>query len=288
MLTSMTAYGEGSSGGGTPVVKASIKTLNHRYLDINIHGLDNYPCLELDCRQLIQGAFARGRVEARISFERTDAMPIACDTELAKSYYKTLSQLAEELQLPERPSIGHLIGLAGVLRPVELPESVLQPALEVALQGAIAAAQAERRREGQALRTELERCLLALQDEVRAIETLTPQLLRDYHEKLCQRVRELSDEVVLDQGRLEVEVALIAERADITEELTRLLIHLQAARQALDALEPTGRTLDFLAQEMNREVNTMGSKARDREIARRTITMKALIDQLREQVRNIE
>jgi uncharacterized protein (TIGR00255 family) len=288
MLMSMTAYGEGSSAENPPLVKASVKTLNHRYLDVSMRGLENYPHLELHCRQLIQTSFARGRVEVDISFERTAEAPITCDIQLAKSYYHVLNQLADELQLLDQPSLTHLINLEGVLRPVELPEMVVQPAVEAALNAAISAARAERQREGQALRAELERCLAALEDETKAVEAYRPQVLKEYHEKLRQRVQELSEGVVLDAGRLEAEVALIAERADITEELSRLRIHLQAARQALDAPEPTGRTLDFLAQELNREVNTLGAKARDGEIARRTITMKSLIDQLREQVRNIE
>jgi len=288
MLMSMTAYGEGSGTGSSPLVKAWIKTLNHRYLDITIRGLENYPQLELHCRQLVQTAFARGRVEVNISCERVDGAPITCDTQLAKDYYQILSRLADELQLLDQPSLGHLINLEGVLRPAELPEMVLQPGVEAALAAAIASVRTERQREGQALRAELERCLAAVEVEVKAIEAYKPQALKDYQEKLRQRVSELAEGVTLDPGRLEAEVALIAERADITEELSRLLIHLQAARQALEAAEPTGRTLDFLAQEMNREVNTLGAKARDGEIARRTITMKSLIDQLREQVRNIE
>ena len=289
MLSSMTAYGEGHSMAVTPAVNIWVKTLNHRYLELSIRGLESYPGLELYCRQLVKRSFARGRVEVNIGFERSAGASISCDTELAKGYYQVLEQLAQELELSDRPSLGQLIGLEGVLRHTELPDpEALQPALTEALEAALQAARQERQREGAALGRELAGCLQSLQEEITAIEAQMPQLLKIYAQKLRDRVQELTGQVALEPGRLEAEAALLAERADITEELARLRIHLQAALQALDSSEPTGRTLDFLAQEMNREANTIGAKARDGQIASRIITIKSLIDQLREQVRNIE
>jgi uncharacterized protein (TIGR00255 family) len=160
--------------------------------------------------------------------------------------------------------------------------------LNNALQEAIDSAQAMRHREGEALADELRALLAALRAELAEIGARAPELKALYRERLTQRVQELTAHVELDSERLEQEVVIWAERSDITEELARLGIHIQAAEEAIRASEPAGRTLDFLAQEMNREANTIASKARDSEIAQRAVALKTHIERFREQVRNVE
>jgi uncharacterized protein (TIGR00255 family) len=164
----------------------------------------------------------------------------------------------------------------------------LWPLLERALGEAIAAVREMRRREGEALASELAQLAEAIRAELLEVEARAPQLVQLYRERLQERIHQLELGIELDRQRLEQEVALWAERSDITEEIARLKIHLSAVKEAIHSDEPAGRTLDFLAQEMYREVNTMAAKARDGEISQRLILMKGRIECLREQVRNVE
>jgi uncharacterized protein (TIGR00255 family) len=157
------------------------------------------------------------------------------------------------------------------------------------LKEAIAQAKTSRQREGHLLADELLRLIGLMERELAEIEQSAQAVKRLYKERLRERVRELTENTVeLDEGRLEMEVALLAERSDITEEIARLKMHLQAARTALAGPEPAGRLLDFLAQELAREANTISAKAKDAQITARVLEMKSLIEKFREQARNVE
>jgi len=301
MIRSMTGFGRGSTSQGPWTVEARLKTVNHRYLELRIRGLEEREELELGARRLLEGAFTRGRVELVVELEQAGERFIF-DLAAARRYYHGLKRLCDELELESGVRLSDLIAL-GALRPEE-PEDELWPPLKRALQEAISQAQAMRAGEGERLHHDLEGYLAELEELVGEVEARAPQVKLYYKERLRERVEELLrselDEVWREtatlsgrggqslSNRLEEEAVLFAERADITEELARLRSHLAAAREAIAGGEPAGRVLDFLAQEMFRETNTISAKAREGEILQRTVAMRAEIEKFREQVRNIE
>jgi len=286
MIRSMTGFGEASRSANGWTVKTSIKTLNHKYLEIKVKGLEEYERLELQSRDLLQNSFKRGRIEVRVELQQE--AEIKYDLELARQRLRGLQHLVEELKLSDKVSLDHLLRLEGVLQQEKLEEAKLWPALEESLLEAIAQVLASREREGNNLEEELKKYLAELAKYLHQIEAHAPQVKEYFKEKLRQRALELSKNITIDEDRLEEEAVLFAERSDVTEEIARLWSHLEAAQQAIQAVEPAGRVLDFLAQEMYREVNTIGSKAKDAQIARWIVEMKSQVEKLREQVRNVE
>jgi len=284
MIRSMTGFGRGSASGGPWKVEARLKTVNHRYLELQVRGLEEREELEYRARKLLEEAFARGRVELVVELEYAGA-GFNFDVEAARLYYRGLKELCDELELEGGIRVGDLIAL-GALRPEE-PEEELWPLLERATREAIAQAVRMREREGEHLREALESYLARLEELVGEVEARAPQVKLSWKERLRERAEELSA-VELDEERLEEEAVLFAERSDITEELARLRSHLAGARLAIGKEEPAGRVLDFLAQEMFRETNTISAKARDGEILGRTVAMRVEIEKVREQVRNVE
>jgi len=282
----MTGYGEASARGEDWTVTVTIKTLNHKYLDLHIKGLEDYEVLELQARQLVKGAFHRGRVEVVVRIEQDEEKPLTFDLVTARRYAEALKRLARQLELDGRVSLSDLIALGEALRPLPPEPEGLWPVLETALKEALAAVNESRRREGEALAEELKRLVREITAELSEVEAHAPQLKERYRERLREKI--LNMDIPLDEERLEQEVALWAERSDITEEIARMKIHLKAVEGAISSKEPAGRTLDFLAQEMYRETNTMAAKAKDGEIAQRLIAIKGCIERLREQVRNVE
>lgn len=288
MITSMTGYGEASSQGKGWIVSVKIKTLNHRYLDLQVQGLDDYQALELQVLDLLKGGFHRGRVEVAFQLQQEEDVPPTLDLTTARQHCEALKQLARELDMDDHITLDHLLRLGGAIKPLPSDPTGLWPVLEQALKEAICIVQEMRCREGDALATELSQLWKAIAVELSTVESRAPELKRLYKERLHQRISELVQGVELDSDRIEQEVALWAERSDITEEIARLRIHLAAAAKAMEGTEPAGRTLDFLAQEMHREVNTMAAKVRDGDTAQRLIEAKNLIERVREQVRNVE
>jgi uncharacterized protein (TIGR00255 family) len=289
MICSMTGYGHAQGQSPTETITVSIKTLNHKYLDVKISGLEAHPALELQVQELLGEEFSRGRVEVQIEIERRGLAPLAINTEIARAYTEALQKLSRDLQLTESFSLDTLLKLEGVLQRSEEPEAALWERIEPVLKEAIAQAKTSRQREGHLLADELLRLIGLIERELAEIEQSAQAVKRFYKERLRERVRELTENTVeLDEGRLEMEVALLAERSDITEEIARLKMHLQAARTAIAGPEPAGRLLDFLAQELAREANTISAKAKDAQITARVLEMKSLIEKFREQARNVE
>ena len=284
MIRSMTGFGRGSAGVGNWTVEARLKTVNHRYLELRVRGLEEREELEYRARRLLEEAFTRGKVDLAVVLGCAEER-VTFDLGAARRYYRGLRELCQELELEGGIRVGDLITL-GALRPEE-PEEELWPLLEQAIAEAIEGALAMRESEGERLRRELESYLTELERVVEVVEARAPQVKLYHKERLRQRAEELL-EFELDEARLEEEAILFAERADITEELARLRSHLAAAREAIDGAKPAGKVLDFLAQELFREVNTISAKAREGEILGQTVAMRAEIERFREQVRNIE
>ncbi|MCI2429884.1 YicC family protein [Candidatus Acetothermia bacterium] len=286
MLKSMTGYGQAQDH----TLTISIKTLNHKYLEPKIYGLEEHPALELKIQELLGASFARGRVEVRIRSKRPQELAVTIHQEAARAYTEMLQQLIKELKLANSGvSLEALLRLEGIFQRTEESEEDLWEQIEPILKAAIAQAQESRQREGELLSQELSRLLKSMTQELEEIERQAVTIKPLYRQRLQERLREiLQNSVALDEGRLELEIALLADRADISEEIARLRMHLQASEATLQNSESVGLRLDFLSQELAREANTVASKARDGLIAQRVIELKSLIEKFREQARNVE
>jgi uncharacterized protein (TIGR00255 family) len=212
------------------------------------------------------------------------------DMVVARGYYEAYSRLAKGLNLPQDAAPAYIMSLKGVMKEmaVSVDESELQPHLLTAVQSAVTALDGMRIREGEALADDLTARRKQIGEWSTLISERTPQMVIEYRQKLKLRLDHLLDGVEMDENRLSQEVALLADRCDITEELVRLASHFSQFDEALCSAEPVGRKLDFLMQEMNREVNTIGSKSNDAGITNLVIQIKAEMEKMREQVQNVE
>ncbi len=291
----MTGYGETTTETQDFTAVSSVRTVNHRYLDIRIRGLENFRKLEAKSEKLLKKSFSRGRIDVSIDISvNSNGDLIIYDLGRAKKYYQCLASLAEELNLDQKPNLSHLIRLGGVFSEDNIDESAIWPALKDSLSESIQKVKEARAKEGEILKEDLITRIDKLKDYLRQIEEDAPKVKGYYKKKLKKRVKELLEggEVEIDENRLEEEAVMFADRSDIAEEITRLHSHLKSFRELLEnkahEKETVGDTLDFLAQEMQREVNTIGSKAGQVGIQEKAVKMKSQIKKIREQVRNIE
>lgn len=290
----MTGYGRGEAEEGGLRWVAEVKSVNHRFLEVSANLPRHLWALEDRVRQLIKSRLARGRVEVQLGWEGTPerSETLRLELGLARQVIQLLSQLKDQLPEPEPLRLKHLLPFAELLVAKEKPapdvEAVWQ-GVSRALNQALDGLEAMRRQEGAALGAEIARHLERLRQEVQGITDLADLLPGLWREKLRARLEELKGEVPpVEEGRLAQEIALLAERRDIREELARLQSHVSQFQEALTVPGPTGRKLEFLLQEMLRETNTIGAKASHPDIAQAVLTIKGLLERLREQVQNVE
>jgi uncharacterized protein (TIGR00255 family) len=294
MIRSMTGYGRAEVSGPRLSASVECRSVNHRHLDIALKLPRALAVYEPDARRLVQAAVQRGRVDVSATLTPAGGGSLgtlAVNTAQAREYEAAARVLADELGLTSSLRIEWLLAQPGVLardaEPMVAPEegwSLVAQALEAALADLVARREAE----GKALAQELGALHEMLEAGVALIAVRVPTAQARRATRLRERVQALLAEIPLDQGRLATEVAVLAERADITEELARLRVHLGELRARIDEGGTVGRPLDFLIQEINREVNTVGSKADDLEISQAVIAAKATLEKIREQVQNIE
>lgn len=288
----MTGFGRGESTGGGRAFTVEVQSVNHRFLEVRCRLPKRLGGLEPRIQQAIQQRFARGHFEAVVLDKDLDgrSRTLKVDVPLALQYVDALRTLQQTLGLPGEVTLEMLTGQRDLMAVEESPESLEESweAVQPALTGALDALAEMRRREGAALVEALEKHLDEVEATLAGIVERAPDLTRAQRDRLRERVADLLDGRQLDPGRLEQEVALLAERGDVAEECDRLQSHLAQFRTTLKQSGPQGRRLDFLLQEMNREANTIGSKANDVEIAHAVIVMKDEIERLREQVQNVE
>ena len=294
MIRSMTGYGRAEIAGARLSLSVECKSLNHRHLDVAIKLPRALSSLELDARRLIQGAVQRGRVEVTVNVMPADDAPatgLSVDMAQARAYVAIARKVGDDLKLGGELQLQWLLGQPGVLsREEQAPLSSEDgwPLLHDALAKALAELRARREAEGAALGKELHVVLAAMREHVGVMVGRGPAALERKQQRLRERVQTLLGAQPLDEGRLTTEIAMWAEKSDITEEVARLHAHMGEFTRLLDEGGPVGRTLDFLIQEMNREVNTVGSKADDLELSQAAIAAKSTLEKLREQVQNIE
>ena len=298
MIRSMTGYGRAEAilGGRKYVVE--IKALNHRYLELSLRIPANLLPLELEIKKKINEQLIRGRIDVTIRRETysgisgiEDPRLFEVNLPLVKNYYDLLIQLKDLFNLKEDITLDMMAGLKDVFIPLETLEdeiTVLWEGLAGVLSNAIAALIGMRQKEGEVLGQDLTARLYLINEHLDEIDARAPRIVLEYQKRLVERIRELMDGMVIDESRLSQEVAIMAEKSDITEEIVRFRSHIKQFFEMLKSPEAMGRKVDFLIQEMNREVNTIGSKSNDAEISCHVIEIKSELAKLREQVQNLE
>lgn len=292
MLKSMTGFGRGEHTTPRAHYRVEVQAVNHRFVEVRARLPRRLARLEHQIQREVQHRFGRGRFEVHLS-ERLLVEPprtIRVDRAAAREFVAAVRALQEELGLPGALSVEALASLrdlVGFEEPEEEAGAVWEE-IRPALEQAFADLEKMREKEGAALSAELRHRLGLLERGVAAILARAPGTVAAYRARLQERVAALAAGVPLDPGRLEQEVVLFADRADVTEEGARLGSHLAQFRDLLDAPGPQGRKLEFLLQEMHREVNTLGSKAADAAIAAEVVALKAELEKMREQLQNVE
>lgn len=292
MLRSMTGFGRGEYLGRLKQVTVEIKAVNHRFSEVQVRLPYQYAMLEERVRKLVLNYFSRGRIDVFIKLENTSGKQreLQVDKDLAVTYYKKIEELAVAIGIPCEVNVVQIAQFPEVLvlrEPEEEMEIIWQDLLP-ALQKAVDVLLQMREKEGWKLKEDLVRRIQTLQQIHSKILQKSPQVVEIYRQKLATRLQEVLPEGQIDEERLALEVALLADKCNLDEELVRLNSHFMQFAQALEEDTAVGRKLDFLLQEMNREVNTIGSKANDVEITQAVVALKSELEKIREQVQNIE
>ena len=293
-MKSMTGFGRGSAQGENFAVAVDLKTVNNRFLDIHLRVGSELSSVEPLIRKRIGERLSRGRVDVNITLERTGEVAYEPNRQLIAGYIRAMRTMQQEFGLAGEPDINVLARLPGAMQAArdQLGEDTLK-GIEQALLQALDELEAMREREGAALAAEMHARLDEMERHVPIIEALSAEQVDNYRARVNKRITELLardglEIVELDQGRLSQEVAYLADRSDITEEIARLRSHITQFRAGIDEETDTGKRLDFLLQEFNREANTVLSKSTDLAIKESSIAIKAAIEKLREQVQNVE
>lgn len=288
----MTGFGRGESSGTGYQFSIELKSVNHRFLEIIVRCPRNFIGFEERIRKTLQERFQRGRIEVHVNVVETEEKKrlVKVDKDLALSYDKTLKDLAIALHTAYETDIYRLVTLPEVLSVVE-PEINLDTLWSTCAESLLKASDGfgqMRRTEGEKLTIDLLQRLDLITEYLHTIAERAPNVVTDYQERLQERIQTLLGGVELDATRLANEVVYFADRASITEELVRFDSHLTQSREALRSSDPVGRKLDFLVQEMNREINTIGSKANDLRIGQQVVNVKCEMEKIREQIQNLE
>jgi uncharacterized protein (TIGR00255 family) len=290
----MTGFGRAEVTRDTATVTVEARSVNHRHLDIALRLPRALGAFEMDARRTIQARLERGRIDVAVQLGPAPgqaAQQVRVDAALAAQYIAAARELSRALGLPDDVTLAWVLERPAVVRmqDTEAPaDEIAWPLLGEALGRALDELVASRAAEGDALGVELRAQQAALCGQVDAIAARTPAALARYQERLRERIAALLGDVVPDQGRLLTEVALWADKTDVREEMTRLRAHLGQFTVLLDKGGPVGRALDFLIQELNREVNTIASKADDLELSQAALAAKGIIEKMREQAQNLE
>lgn len=292
MIKSMTGFGRCELADENRKVSVELKSVNHRYLDVNIRMPKKLNFFEAAIRSLLKEYMQRGKVDVYITYEDLSetTMTVKYNAAIAAEYLGYLRQMAQEFQLEDDIRVSTLSRYPEVFTMEEQPmdEDGIWSILERALRTACEQFVQTRIDEGIRLKEDLNKKLMHMQTNVARVEERAPQILTEYRKKLEEKVQELLGDTQLDESRMSAELILFADKICTDEETVRLASHINAMSQALESAEGIGRKLDFIAQEMNREANTILSKANDLETSGIAIDLKTEIEKVREQIQNIE
>jgi len=293
LFKSMTAFGSGAFEAGKHRYVAEIRSVNHRHRDIVIRLPRNYQSLEDGLRADISSRIRRGRIEASFQIERSSESPpyeLELNLPLADAYLRIFRQLAAHAGMDPEMPLESLLQMKDVitLKPEADDVEATRHGLYQALQIALDALDEMREKEGEAILKDFVDRLDRLEEWVASAQRRAPELTEIYRQRLSEKIAALLNGVEVDAARLAQEVAFLAERSDVTEEIVRTRSHLKQFRDYMAVDEAVGRRLDFLIQEIHREVNTLGVKAADTSISQMVVEIKAELEKLREQVQNVE
>lgn len=292
MIKSMTGFGRCEMTEGSRKFTVEMKSVNHRYLDASIKMPKKLNFFEASIRNLLKEYIQRGKVDVFITYEdySENNVCIKYNKDIAREYFEYLKQMAEDFQLDNDVRVSSLSRYPEVFVMEEqtIDEEQLWKLLEKTIRGAAEGFVETRIKEGENLTSDLIGKLDGMLEHVAFIEEHSPQIIADYKARLMEKIQELLEDTKVDESRLATEVTIFADKVCVDEELVRLRSHVEATKEALLSGECIGRKLDFIAQEMNREANTILSKANDLEISNRGIELKTDIEKIREQIQNIE
>ncbi len=292
MVKSMTGYGRAEENFGGCTITVELRSVNNRYLDCNVRIPRLYLFAEEAIKSRVQGTISRGKVDVFVTLDSTGAekVQVSVNKPAADGYYAALKQLAEDYGLSDDISVALLSRFPEVLLAEKAEEDVEQMARDICsvLDRALADFDEMRAREGERLKADILSRAAAIEAKVALVEARSPQTVAEHRAKLEARMNEVLANTQLDPARILTEAAIFADKVAVDEETVRLRSHTEQLREMLSKGGATGRKLDFLIQEFNREANTIGSKCSDLEISSHVVDIKAEIEKIREQVQNIE
>lgn len=285
MVMSMTGYGEGRGD----LFKVEIRSYNHRFLELILRLPPQFNFLETRVRDHLKKRISRGKIQTNITYLPNEGDGFEIDYGVAKGFISTLRDVGRELGLRDDLSLSHLISSPLIrLKEKGYELESIWPHLEGPLDEAVDNLLEMRETEGKKLGDDLLRCIERIKEALDEIDKMKDGVVAHYRDRLSKRISEIVGEGVVDHGRLEEEVALFAERSDINEEIVRLRSHLEGFLETLTLRTPIGKRLDFLSQELNREINTISSKTPDLGIIKGCLLIKNELERIREQIQNIE
>jgi uncharacterized protein (TIGR00255 family) len=288
----MTGYGRGEADHGGTKISVELNSVNRKQSDIVLNLPRDLTELEPRIRQTINEKISRGRMNVLVTLQESanGARQLALDTGLARSYHEAMLTLQKELSAPGEITIGTILQAPGVMRSPEhsVEAESAWPVLEQALAAALAELVRMREREGKHLAKDLIHRLKLLRQEIKEVRALYPDVVKKYRTALLERIEKAGLNLPVEDERLLKEIAFFADRSDISEELTRLESHLAQFAHHLRKNEPVGRTLEFITQEIFRELNTLGAKSNDAAISQHVVACKSELEKIREQIQNLE
>lgn len=292
-MNSMTGFGRGSVSGDNFEISVDIKTVNNRFLDVVLKLGGELQALETPLKRMISARLARGRVDVSIQYDRTQEVSYELNRSVITGYLHALKEMQAEFSIGGEPDINVIARLPNVLstKKEEISEEFLK-SVETAVAAALDDLETMRADEGEMLKKELAERLNNIEEKTDGIETEASNIAEEFRLRLTKRVGELlaktESQIEVDQARLAQEVAYLADRADISEEITRLRTHIEHFRSIMDEDKEVGKRLDFLTQELNREANTITSKTNNMIVKEHALQVKSEIEKIREQVQNVE
>ncbi len=293
MLTSMTGFGRAECQDGDYFYKAEIRSVNNRFIEIYTRLPKSFLDLELPLKKLVKSHCARGSINITITLSNADGnsgdWEIKPNLPLAAQYVEALKEIQTSSGLAGKLDINSVIGLRDIIKvePATIGAAKENLLLKIA-ESAVASLRKMQEEEGKHLQKDLSERVEIIAKHAEQIKKRQPEIIREYNARLKEKIKLLADGVQVDESRLAQETAILADRCDITEEITRLVSHLQQFKKLFKSTEPTGRKLEFITQEINREVNTMGSKSSDIQVTNTVIEIKSTLEKIREQLQNIE
>ena len=291
-MKSMTGYGKGEAANEHRKVTVELKSVNNRYLEMNSRFPKALSFVEDSVKKQIQDVIKRGTVDIMYTYELTGESDkkVVLDMALAEKYFDAARTVSNEFHIENDMTAVSVLRMPDVLSLTaeEADKDELKALFSSAAAGAVAELDKMRAVEGIGVKADFEKLVGNIESCLSEVKKRAPGVVADYRDKIMRRVSELLDGVAIDESRIAMEVAVFADKCDINEEISRLSSHIEQFLTALGSDEPQGRKLDFLSQEMNREINTMGSKANDLELTKLVIAMKNELEKIKEQIRNVE